>query len=191
MEEVESPQAFLRKSPISVASARTPVQVLHPLLLCPHVNSPRQTGLSVRTRATRRLDWGPSTSLRSSDPPVSLVNGHVRRLHQQPGVNSKTDSAHCAFRSVSISTPRPTRRTALSVRLFLHQQHRRRVLHVSFGNSKTDDAHCASRFINQPRPTARTARPVRLLPDRQRALRVQFGILIKGRPRALHVQLGI
>ena len=75
------------------------MQVLHPLLLCPHVNSPRQTGLSVRTRATRRLDWGPSTSLRSSDPPVSLVNGHVRRLHQQPGFNYKTDSAHCASSS--------------------------------------------------------------------------------------------
>ena len=189
MEEVESPQAFLRKSPISVASARTPVQVLHPLLLCPHVNSPRQTGLSVRTRATRRLDWGPSTSLRSSDPPVSLVNGHVRRLHQQPGVNSQTDKAHRASCSSS------------------HLQDRQGALRFLFGSSftnNTDDVYCTfrsatpelttrtARLVHQPtRPTARTARPVRLLPDRQRALRVQFGILVKGRPRALHVQLGI
>ena len=152
MEEVESPQAFLRKSPISVVSARTPVQVLHPLLLCPHVNSPRQTGLSVRTRATRRLDWGPSTSLRSSDPPVSLVNGHVRRLHQQPGVNYKTDSAHCAFRSVSLSTLRPTRRTAPPVRPL---------------NPKTDKAHCAfcSALPSSTTPTTCTARLVRQLQD--------------------------
>ena len=204
MEEVESPQAFLRKSPISVASARTPVQVLHPLLLCPHVNSPRQTGLSVRTRATRRLDWGPSTPLRSSDPPVSLVNGHVRRLHQQPGVNFQTDKAHRASCSASHLQTDKAHRASCSAS---HLQDRQGALRFLFGSSftnNTDDVYCTSRsatpelttrtarLVHQPtRPTARTARPVRLLPDRQRALRVQFGILIKGRPRALHVQLGI
>ena len=48
------------------------------------------TGLSAHTRATRRLDSGPSTPLRSSDPRVSLVNGHVRRLHQRPGIYNRT-----------------------------------------------------------------------------------------------------
>ena len=56
-----------------------------------------------------------------------------------------------------LSTPRPTRRTALFVRLLLHQQHRRRVLHVSFGNSKTDDAHCASRLSTNKTDSAHCA----------------------------------
>ena len=133
---------------------------------------------------------------RPRTPASSTTRSHLqdrqralRVLFRSLSFNSQTDKAHRASCSAS------------------HLQDRQGALRFLFGSSftnNTDDVYCTSRsatpelttrtarLVHQPtRPTARTARPVRLLPDRQRALRVQFGILIKGRPRALHVQLGI
>ena len=117
------------------------------ILFCsaPHVNSLRQTGLSARTRATRRLDSGPSTPLRFSNPRVSLVNGHVRRLHLQPGFNFKTDKAHCAPCSALSQDRQGAPRLLLGLSL------------------KTDKAHRASCSASLSRPTRRTAPPVRPL----------------------------
>ena len=141
------------RRPSSVSRQSLPLQ-LGPrcrcfILFCsaPHVNSLRQTGLSARTRATRRLDSGPSTPLRFSNPRVSLVNGHVRRLHLQPGFNFKTDKAHCAPCS-ALSQDR--------------QGAPRLLLGLSFKTNKAHCASCSASLSLSATCTARTARQLSL-----------------------------